>query len=161
MVRRTLYEIHYLRLTWSSGSLQFASLLFLNILTILFDQLRQVMAGGDLASAFVYINEAIASILISHFILDLRGVYLGDGDEWDENTSISLNFGDSVIGNLGAPLDSAWVEGQSGKERNTEEEDESIKFSRNPLSVGLLDGSRFTDSATLVDRDRNATRSSS
>lgn len=149
------------------------SLLLLNLLTIIFDRLKQLttvsisrfertsywleLQGGDLASAFVYINEAYESVLytypltarlliifgsltsslISHFLLDLRGVYLADQDSAGTDMISTLRFGDSAVGNLGAPLDSGWAEGY--KDIQHDERTQTVQFSTSPLSVGLMD----------------------
>ncbi|KAI0786285.1 hypothetical protein C8Q75DRAFT_808680 [Abortiporus biennis] len=98
------------------------------------------MSGG-----IAIITEAIVSILMSRFLLNLRGVYLPNDNSADspfrpsEITS-NLQFASSIIGNLGAPLTHS-VKSDLELERENEldwgEMVDTVQESCNPLSVGL------------------------
>ena len=86
-------------------------------------------------------NHSLNSILLSHFILDLRSIYLIE--KKPTNTSqqaTSLQFAANFQGTMGASLDTAWVTGQ---ERHFEE-DEETRYSDDPLATGLLDDEKET-----------------
>ncbi|CAL1697966.1 unnamed protein product [Somion occarium] len=119
-----------------NGSLQFIALLILNVISMILDVFA-VAADSGPTSEFIYINQAISSILLSRFILDLRFVHLGKSDESSGNVGSSIHFVSAVAGNMGAALDGSWVSGRSSD--HAAEETETIQYSENPLSVGLFD----------------------
>ncbi|CAL1703597.1 unnamed protein product [Somion occarium] len=119
-----------------NGSLQFFVLLILNAITMTLDILSIAATAGDTVTTFIFINEGLASVLLSRFLLDLRSVYLADGDGSDPTVS-SVRFAASVIGNMGAPLNASWA-ASSVSEPSTEI-DERVEYSSNPLAVGLFD----------------------
>ncbi|CAL1698303.1 unnamed protein product [Somion occarium] len=90
------------------------------------------------STAFIYINSSLASVLISHFILDLRSVYRSNANsDAPEHSVSSVRFASAVVANLGASLDASWVTGRS--ENCDDADEEPTQFSNNPLGVGLLD----------------------
>lgn len=73
--------------------------------------------------------------MLSHFILDLRSIYLKECSTTQTNQQLtSVKFAANIQGNLGASLDTSWA---TGEERETEEE-QMIWYSDNPLATGLL-----------------------
>ena len=80
---------------------------------------------------------SLTSILLSHFILDLRSIPLSEDDtSGSTNQVTSVRFASNIEGNLGASLDVSWA---TGEERDIdEEEDNNIVYSNNPLAVGLI-----------------------
>lgn len=84
-----------------------------------------------------FVFYSLNSILLSHFILDLRSIYFRENNSIQTSHKItSLQFATDVIeGNIGASLDASWA---TGEERNFEE-DEAIQYSNNPLVTGLLE----------------------
>ena len=84
------------------------------------------------------IYYSFTSILLSHFILDLRSIHLSE----DETSGFahqvtSVRSASNIEGNLGASLDTSWA---TGEERGTdEEEDDNPVYSNNPPAVGLID----------------------
>ena len=84
------------------------------------------------------IYYSLTSILLPHFILDLRSIPLSE-DESSGSThqATSVRFASNIEGNLGASLDVSWA---TGEERDIDsEEDNDIAYSDNPLAVGLID----------------------
>lgn len=87
---------------------------------------------------------SLHSILLSHFILDLRSIYpTASNPAQSSNKTTSLQFATNIEGNLGTSLDVSWATGE-GRDI---EEDEEIKYSDNPLAAGLLE----IDSRTEVE----------
>ena len=84
------------------------------------------------------ISYSLTSILLSHFILDLRSFHLSEDDTSGSTRQVtSVRFASNIEGNLGASLDISWA---TGEERNIdEEEDDDIVYSDNPVAVGLID----------------------
>ena len=84
------------------------------------------------------ISYSLASILFSHFILDLRSFHLSKGDTSASTYQVtSVRFATNIEENLGAILDISWA---TGEERDIdEEEDNDIVYSDNSLAVGLID----------------------
>ena len=84
------------------------------------------------------ISYSLTSILLSHFILDLRSIPLSeDGTSGSARQVTSVRFASNIEGNLGASLDISWA---TGEERDIdEEEDNDIVYSDDPLPVGLID----------------------
>ncbi|KAK7686415.1 hypothetical protein QCA50_010639 [Cerrena zonata] len=87
------------------------------------------------ASYFIYIQGVLNAILLSHFILDLRSIYLTDSNPSQTSHShTTLQFVANIQGNIGASLNDSWATGEEGDL----EEDEEIQYSDNPLATGLL-----------------------
>ena len=84
------------------------------------------------------ISSSLTSILLSHFILDLRSIPLSEDDTSGSTHQVtSVRFASNIEGNLGASLDISWA---TGEERDIDsEEDNDIAYSDNPLAVGLID----------------------
>ena len=84
------------------------------------------------------ISSSLTSILLSHFILDLRSIPLSEDDTSGSTHQVtSVRFATNIEGNLGASLDVSWA---TGEERDIDsEEDNDIAYSDNPLAVGLID----------------------
>ncbi|CAL1714727.1 unnamed protein product [Somion occarium] len=122
-----------------NGVVQFGALLALNVLTIILDVLS-IATDQTSASEFVYLNNAVASILISRFLLDLRLVYLSDGrgTESDQPEMSSVHFATAVLGNIGAPVEyTSWL---SGSDHDRESEGgNSIVYTNDPLATALSD----------------------
>ena len=79
-------------------------------------------------------NTSIVSIVLSHFILDLRACYNSALDPSSSSYRVStLHFAAAVEGNIGASLDDSWIRGRP------EDEEDQTQFSAHPLSVGLID----------------------
>lgn len=74
-------------------------------------------------------HDRLNSILISHFILNLRSIYFKEtNDSQPTHSSLSLHF---VEGNIGATLDDSWA---TGREYDGEED---ICYSGHPFATGL------------------------
>ena len=57
-------------------------------------------------------NDRVNSILLQHFMINLRSVYATDGNQSvSGQQSIGVNFANTVLGNIGAPLNGSWVNG--------------------------------------------------
>lgn len=81
------------------------------------------------------------SILVSHFILALRSIYLKNTNTSESSTGTStVQFGAFIQSNLGATLDDSWI---IGRERDIE--DEPVEYSGNPLATGLLSSVRSVE----------------
>ena len=74
------------------------------------------------------------SILLSHFILDLRSIYSKNRDI-TEPSSTTLHFVANIEGNIGATL---FTSRFTGRERD-EEDEEGISYSDHPFATGLLE----------------------
>ena len=84
------------------------------------------------------IYYSFTSILLSHFILDLRSIPLSEDESSGSTHQVtSVRFASNIEGNLGASLDISWA---TGEERDIdEEEDDNPVYSDNPPAVGLID----------------------
>ena len=83
--------------------------------------------------------QRLTSILLSHFMLDLRSIYLKGSDPTHASDHVTtLAFVSNVEGNLGASLDASWATSQR-TDSDTEEDEDEIQYSDNPLATGLLD----------------------
>ena len=84
------------------------------------------------------ISYSFTSILLSHFILDLRSFPLSEDDTSGSTHQVtSVRFASNIGENLGGSLDISWA---TGEERDIdEEEDNDIVYSDNPVAVGLID----------------------
>ena len=82
---------------------------------------------------------SLTSILLSHFILDLRSIiHLSEDDTSGSIHQVtSVRFATNIEGNLGASLDISWA---TGEERDIdEEEDDDSVYSDSPVAAGLID----------------------
>ena len=84
------------------------------------------------------IYYSLTSILLSHFILDLRSIHLSEDDtSGSTHQATSVRFASDIEENLGGSLDISWA---TGEERDIEEEeDNDIVYSDNPIAVGPID----------------------
>ena len=84
------------------------------------------------------ISYSLTSILLSHFILDLRSIHLSTDDTSGSTRQVtSVRFASNIGENLGGSLDISWA---TGEERDIdEEEDNNIVYSDNPVAVGPID----------------------
>lgn len=79
--------------------------------------------------------NSVKSILLSHFILDLRSIYPVTSDVTNHSHKVtSLQFAVGIENNLGTTLHLSRF---TGEERFIEDEDQII-YSQNPLATGLL-----------------------
>lgn len=77
--------------------------------------------------------HSITSVILSHFILDLRSIYHRPTQSLDSKSQqSSIQFASAIEGNIGATLNVSWA---SGEERITE--DDEIQYSDHPFSTGL------------------------
>ena len=83
------------------------------------------------------IYYSLTSILLSHFILDLRSIPLSEDDSSGSTHQVtSVRFASNIGENLGGSLDISWA---TGEERGTdEEEDDNPVYSDSPPAVGLI-----------------------
>ncbi|KAJ3476720.1 hypothetical protein NLI96_g10968 [Meripilus lineatus] len=115
------------------GTIYFFFLLVLNIVSLVFDTIpssRVLNFGGSVITNLV---AAVSSILISRFILDLRGIYASGNQESDKAMS-SVKFAARITGNLGAPLEDASTWDTNAADNTTE----SVILSDRPFAEGLL-----------------------
>ena len=84
------------------------------------------------------IYYSLTSVLLSHFMLDLRSIHLSKDDTSGSARQVtSVRFATNIEENLGASLDVSWATGQ---ERDIdEEEDNDIVYSDHPLAVEPAD----------------------
>ena len=84
------------------------------------------------------ISYSLTSILLSHFILDLRSIHLSEDDTSGSTHQVtSVRFASNIGENLGGSLDISWATGED--QDIDEEEDNDIVYSDNPHAVGLVD----------------------
>ena len=84
------------------------------------------------------ISYSLTSILLSHFILDLRSIHLSEDDSSGSTHQVtSVRFASNIEGNLGGSLDILWATGED--QDIDEEEDDDMVYSDNPHAVGLVD----------------------
>ena len=84
------------------------------------------------------ISYSLTSILLSHFILDLRSFPLSEDDTSGSTHQVtSVRFASNIGENLGGSLDISWATGE--EQDIDEEEDNDIVHSDHPLAVGLID----------------------
>ncbi|KAL4251377.1 hypothetical protein ABKN59_005566 [Abortiporus biennis] len=132
------------------GTIYFLCLMILNAVTLM--GVKTLTTGG-----VPIVLQSVTSILISRFMLNLRGVYLPKDDSSDSfhPSNISdLQFASNIVGNLGAPLNhSSESHFEELELRNLGEGKEVIRESSNPLSVGLdllSISSAITDSPSIT-----------
>ncbi|KAI0075487.1 hypothetical protein K474DRAFT_1664239 [Panus rudis PR-1116 ss-1] len=79
------------------------SLLIFNILNIIFDILGiKAIYTSAFSSHFIVINEGLSAIIICRLMLNLRFVHLQN--DMHTGSISSIKFSNSIIGNLGAPI---------------------------------------------------------
>ncbi|CAL1717054.1 unnamed protein product [Somion occarium] len=122
------------------GTLYFVFLMALNVVTLIID-----LAGNDNTTQFVFVNEAISTVLISRFLLDLRGVYVSEpiNDTTISGGTSTIRFSPRLLGNLGAPLEqeSVWMSNAAGDEGGSQDEIDSS----DTLSAGLYQVEKPSD----------------
>ncbi|KAI0072084.1 hypothetical protein K474DRAFT_1711900 [Panus rudis PR-1116 ss-1] len=120
------------RLLVRSGFVQFSLMALLNVVSVVLTVLPLTLdpALRGPGSAFTYINEAVASILLSRFMLDLRAVNHGD-----PNASLGQASSINFVGNAGALMrdldDISW---NIGTNHDVMLDDEDIVYSKNPIA---------------------------
>ncbi|KAK7680833.1 hypothetical protein QCA50_016143 [Cerrena zonata] len=128
-----------------NGSLQFLILLLLNATNVALNVLN-IAAVTSASSFFFYINLSVSSMLVSRFLLDLRSVYLSGQGHDSLNSTSTIRFSDSIIGNIGAPLDTS-VAFNAGDEHEIREN--RIRYSNDPFSMMLeLESMQESDEST-------------
>ncbi|KAL4248667.1 hypothetical protein ABKN59_006252 [Abortiporus biennis] len=140
------------------GTLYFLCLMTLNVANLIAIKFKAF--GGVPA-----ISEVATSILITRFMLNLRGVYLtndrtSSSGSFHSSKMSDIHFASSVVGNLGAPLvhssEAADVrEDELGlvNENVVEREDKEVHVYSNPLSFGLNSTSSLTLPMTTQDEE--------
>ena len=84
------------------------------------------------------ISHSLISILLSHFILDLRSIPLSEDDTSGSTHQVtSVRFASNIGENLGGSLDISWATGE--EQDIDEEEDNDIVHSDHPLAVEPAD----------------------
>ncbi|KAK7693026.1 hypothetical protein QCA50_002591 [Cerrena zonata] len=120
------------------GSMQFGLLLLLNILAVLLDILAVAASSTTFpnTSQFLFIQNVLTSIILSHFILNLRSTYLTTNNPSQTSSKqSSLHFASAVEGNMGSSLSGSW-----GSNIEEDEEDtEGVQYSDYPFAAGLDD----------------------
>ncbi|CAL1698806.1 unnamed protein product [Somion occarium] len=123
------------------GTVYFAFLLVLNVANL-------VAISYNIFGALPALTDVVTSILITRFLLNLRGVYSSNGatTSFDFDKSMSdVRFANAsdVVGNLGAPLNSVL----------DNEEDERYFVAEDPLLAGLPTSTLPTENEvdTVVD----------
>ena len=81
-------------------------------------------------------------MLVSRFLLDLRSVYLADHGQNSIKPPSSIRFAESIIGNIGAPLETSLVFNAGDEEELYEKR---AVYSNDPLSF-LLETESVEDS---------------
>ena len=77
----------------------------------------------------------MVSIIVSHFILDLKSIYYTPGETSQSHRS-TIHFASAVEGNLGAPLSHSWL---SGADEVDDCIEEGPHYSEYPFSTGLFE----------------------
>ncbi|KAK7688790.1 hypothetical protein QCA50_008330 [Cerrena zonata] len=119
-----------------NGSVHFGVLLILNVILVVLDVLSTSgsFANGEDFSIFIVVEEVINSIILSHFILDLRSIYHTPNNTANATSqSSTLRFASVLEGNMGATLTTIWTTGE-GVDADS---DSSIQYSEYPFSAGL------------------------
>ena len=81
-------------------------------------------------------SSRLSSIVLSHFLLDLRSVYLKSGQiPRGQSLVSSIVFSESVFANIGAALNGFGDEGPDEEDS----EGSRVVYSEQPLAVGLLE----------------------
>ncbi|CCM06021.1 uncharacterized protein FIBRA_08265 [Fibroporia radiculosa] len=127
------------------GTVYFLTLLVLNVVNLIAIKFQDY-------GCIPALTEVLSSILISRFLLNLRGVYLSDSElqedainklstNRDLGTSqlSSLRFSYSIAGNLGAPLNDLLSDAYfDGGSEHSSVHDDVAYISANPLAVGFF-----------------------
>ncbi|KAJ3476988.1 hypothetical protein NLI96_g10777 [Meripilus lineatus] len=137
MARRLNTKVTLATLLIRDGTIYFLLLLALNIMCAVFDTLpkgsqAQFGNGGTFVISF---QDALSSIVISRFILDLREVYISKNQE-SNNRMSSVRFASQLSGNIGAPLGEA--SGSRGGDDAVENAPAPVFVSEDPLAEGLF-----------------------
>ena len=100
--------------------------------------LRQYGIRGEDGRTLILYRISLQSIVVAHFVVDLRQIYLADSHDtsFGTRTVSPLRFATTVLGNLGAPL--CTVSGPSESAYWDASEWRRPRSSPNPLAVGLL-----------------------
>ncbi|RPD54971.1 hypothetical protein L227DRAFT_615798 [Lentinus tigrinus ALCF2SS1-6] len=150
----------YVTLLLRDGTLYFLIILFIQTFGII-----SIAVGSDfvLFAVWPYFDQVFTVIFLTRFMLNLRGVYLSDPSDvhgtplpntTDRTATISgMRFSSSIVGNMGAPLNSSLFSDSYGSstlsahesDRSTDMEgwrveDETLETSENPLFAGLGKG---------------------
>ncbi|RDX51742.1 hypothetical protein OH76DRAFT_1346339 [Lentinus brumalis] len=146
----------YVTLLLRDGTLYFLIILFIQsfgIISVSVGALNFVLWG-----VWPYFDQVFTVIFLTRFMLNLRGVYLVDSDDdrrtdaADSAATITMRFSSSIVGNMGAPLNSSLfsygsstlraqdsdhsdAEGDAGVDWSLE--DETLEASGDPLLAGL------------------------
>ncbi|OSX61290.1 hypothetical protein POSPLADRAFT_1182434 [Postia placenta MAD-698-R-SB12] len=126
------------------------TILILNVLNLVAIKFQ---AFGSLPA----ITEVLTSILISRFILNLRGIFLSPGGSNATTSTLrmsqmsSLHFASSIAGNLGAPLGDL-VDAEDRIDDSSTARGEVAYVSDDPLAAGLHPEE---DEESLVPTERN------
>ncbi|KAI0941874.1 hypothetical protein AcW1_009762 [Taiwanofungus camphoratus] len=142
-IRRTFSKLHMkgglVELLQRDGTIYFLALLILNVINVV--AIRASQAFGSIPA----LTEVLTSILISRFILNLRGVHIsssGTGSQLSSTAHLSrfsgVYFASNMAGNLGAPLGNSLTGADEGTELTSEDEEEPALISDDPLMTGLL-----------------------
>ncbi|KAI0077099.1 hypothetical protein K474DRAFT_1164029 [Panus rudis PR-1116 ss-1] len=111
-----------------NGIIQFSLLFIFNMLTMIFDVLSITLAVAN-QSNIIIMTEMLSAIVICRFMLNLRDItFAANPSEFSHS---GIQFANSVIGNIGAPLkeDSLFF---SSSDDSTQEEEET-SYNGNPL----------------------------
>ncbi|CAL1698255.1 unnamed protein product [Somion occarium] len=121
-----------------NGALQFIAFLVLNTISMTLDTLSVALLStvASNSSQVLTINSSITSILLSHFLLDLRSIYQSDSNNSNSEPGSTIHFANSIVGNMGATLDAPWTT-EDDEDRRLE--DQSVTYSHNPFATGLLE----------------------
>lgn len=132
------------------GTLYFVTILILNVLNLVAIKFQ---AFGSLPA----ITEVLTSILISRFILNLRGIFLSPGGSNATTSTLrmsqmsSLHFASGIAGNLGAPLGDP-ADAEDRIDDSSTARGEVAYVSDDPLAAGLHPEE---DEESLVPTERN------
>lgn len=83
--------------------------------------MRKFLSYYSTMSLFWYLPlPRVHSILLSNFMINLRSVYQSTGNLSDPvQQSLSMQFASSVLGNIGAPLNSSWALNMDDSEQDS------------------------------------------
>ncbi|TCD64640.1 hypothetical protein EIP91_003842 [Steccherinum ochraceum] len=113
------------------GTIFFVFLLTLNAINL-------VAIKAQRFGAVPAISDVVTSILISRFLLNLRGVYVVNeivtSSSFHPSRMSDVRFADSITGNLGAPLVFAKPRARGAEDDDDEREE---IFARDPILVGI------------------------
>ncbi|KAK7675886.1 hypothetical protein QCA50_021178 [Cerrena zonata] len=104
-----------------NGFLQFLGLLAMNVIAVFLNifSIASSSPTAPHATYFITLLDAVHSILLSNFMINLRSVYQSTGNLSDPGRqSLSIHFASSILGNIGAPLNSSWALNMNGPEQD-------------------------------------------